>query len=204
MKYKNKYTGAILEAFQYDGDMQNSDGEYYVPEWAVEALKTGKLYYADMDAGGMPPLCVKHELEDCYLLVMAGDYVVKFEDGRIRPFSAKDFEKVYEAVLEEQCQGGLDQSERLTVDADFALAPIHVLDANFAQPAEIKGNFLEITKKYAAFHAEKVDEIILKEAAKLAAELGIDCTIVIDESRLKRVLELGVAAFCEEKGENNG
>ena len=102
MKYRNKYTGAVLEAFQYDGDMQNSDGEYYVPEWAVEALKTGKLYYADMDAGGMPPLCVKHELVDCDLLVVAGDYVVKFEDGRIRAFQPKVFEKVWEPMKEEQ------------------------------------------------------------------------------------------------------
>ena len=68
MKYRNKYTGEVLEAFQYDGDMQNSDGEYYVPEWAVEALKTGKLCYVNMDAGGMPPLCLKTEEEDDFMI----------------------------------------------------------------------------------------------------------------------------------------
>lgn len=102
MKYRNKYTGAVLEAFQYDGDMQNSDGEYYVPEWAVEALKTGKLYYANMDAGGMPPLCVNHEAGLYALLVVAGDYVMKFEDGRIRALPPGVFENVYEPMTKEQ------------------------------------------------------------------------------------------------------
>ena len=90
MKYRNKYTEAVLEAFQYDGDMQNSDGEYYVPEWAVEALKTGKLYYADMDAGGMPPLCLKTKEEYDYM-ILVGNYVVKNEDGTLDTFCAECF-----------------------------------------------------------------------------------------------------------------
>lgn len=203
MKYRNKYTGAVLEAFQYDGDMQNSDGEYYVPEWAVEALKTGKLYYANMDAGGMPPLCVKHELVDCYLLVVAGDYVVKFEDGRIRPFAAKVFEEIYEIVKDEKTTDSLDQDEEKIYYYDFSPAPVYVLDAQFANSAEINGDFLAITKKFAAFKFETADAIILQEVAKVATEMGIDCAIVIDESRLKKVVELGVQAFYAKEGEGN-
>lgn len=204
MKVRNKYTGQVLEAFQYDGDMQNSEGEYYVPEWAVKALKTGKLYYANMDAGGMPPLCVKHELVDCDLLVVAGDYVVKSEDGRIRPYSAKDFEKIYEIVKDEKAPDNLDQEEEKGYYYDFSPAPVQVLDAQFANSTEIKGDILTITQKFAAFKFETTNAIILEEVAKVATEMGIDCSIVIDESRLKKVLELGLAVFYAEKGENNG
>lgn len=28
-----------IECFKYDGDLKNSDGEYYVPEWAVGGVK---------------------------------------------------------------------------------------------------------------------------------------------------------------------
>lgn len=101
MKFRNKFTGEVLEAFQYDGDMQNSDGEYYVPEWAVEALKTGDLYYADLDAGGMPPLCLKTEEEDDFMIPV-GFYVVKKADGTIDAFWEEFFEFVYQPMEEEQ------------------------------------------------------------------------------------------------------
>lgn len=203
MKVRNKYTGQVLEAFQYDGDMQNSEGEYYVPEWAVEALQEGKLCYANMDVGGMPPLCVKSEL-DFYILVLVDDYVLKFEDGRIRPFSVNDFEKVYEIVKDEKTPDNLDQEEEKGYYYDFSPAPVHVLDAQFANSTEIKGDILTITQKFAAFKFETTNAIILEEVAKVATEMGIDCSIVIDESRLKKVLELGLAVFYAEKGENNG
>lgn len=203
MKVRNKYTGQVLEAFQYDGDMQNSEGEYYVPEWAVKALQEGKLCYANMDVGGMPPLCVKSEL-DFYILVLVDDYVLKFEDGRIRPFSVNDFEKVYEIVKDEKTPDNLDQEEEKVYYYDFSPAPVHVLDAQFANSTEIKGDILTITQKFAAFKFETTNAIILEEVAKVATEMGIDCSIVIDESRLQKVLELGLAVFYAEKGENNG
>lgn len=202
MKVRNKYTGEVLEAFQYDGDMQNSDGEYYVPEWAVEALQEGKLFYANIDVGGMPPLCVKSELDYC-ILVLVDDYVLKFADGRIRPFAAKAFEEIYEIVKDEKTTDSLDQDEEKIYYYDFSPAPVHVLDAQFANSAEIKGDFLAITKKFAAFKFETADSIILQEVAKVATEMGIDCAIVIDESRLKKVLELGVQAFYAKEGEGN-
>jgi len=42
-KYRKK--PVVIEAFKYDGDLMTSDGQYYVPSWAVSAYKAGVLYY---------------------------------------------------------------------------------------------------------------------------------------------------------------
>lgn len=42
-KYRKK--PVEIEAFQFDGDMKYSNGEYYVSEWAVKAYKEGTLFY---------------------------------------------------------------------------------------------------------------------------------------------------------------
>mgnify|MGYP000957139957 CR=1 FL=1 len=42
MKYRKK--PIIIEAFQYDGDLMNKHGEYYVPQWAINAFYIGKRY----------------------------------------------------------------------------------------------------------------------------------------------------------------
>ena len=31
-----------IECFKYDGDLKNSDGKFYVPEWGAEQ---GKMYF---------------------------------------------------------------------------------------------------------------------------------------------------------------
>lgn len=46
MLYKRKTPS--IEAFQYDGDFKDSDGNYYVPNWATEALDMGVLFYKDL------------------------------------------------------------------------------------------------------------------------------------------------------------
>ena len=42
MKYRKK--PVVIEAFQYDGDLKNSDGEYRVPDWAIEAFESGVIH----------------------------------------------------------------------------------------------------------------------------------------------------------------
>ena len=39
----------VVSAFQYDGDLMNSEGTYYVPQWAQEAYLQGVLHYVDQD-----------------------------------------------------------------------------------------------------------------------------------------------------------
>ena len=53
-KYRRK--SKEIEAFQYDGDFMNSSGEYYVPGWAVEALKNGILYYDSQNENDPPSI----------------------------------------------------------------------------------------------------------------------------------------------------
>lgn len=73
------------------------------------------------------------------------------------------------------------------VDDGFLPSPIHVLQ-----------------NKFSVVCYENVDEIILNEAARLAAESDLDFSIVIDEGRMKEVLELGLKAFWEKEVKNNG
>lgn len=40
MKYKKK--PVVIEAFQYDGDLIGSNGQYYVPEWAKKHMRTAQ------------------------------------------------------------------------------------------------------------------------------------------------------------------
>lgn len=35
----------IVKAFQYDGDLKNREGDYYVPQWAIDAEGNGRLCY---------------------------------------------------------------------------------------------------------------------------------------------------------------
>ena len=43
-KYRKK--PVVIEAFQYDGDLKDCDGNWYVPNWAVEAYEKGIMHYA--------------------------------------------------------------------------------------------------------------------------------------------------------------
>lgn len=37
MKYRKR--PVVIEAFQFDGDFMDSNGNYYVPEWAASARR---------------------------------------------------------------------------------------------------------------------------------------------------------------------
>ncbi len=81
----------IVEAFQYDGDLKGSDGKYYVPEWAVQALGDGTLFYQ-----GQGELFVKTLEGDMHVSV--GDYVIKEVNGELYPCKPDVFDKTYEPV----------------------------------------------------------------------------------------------------------
>lgn len=86
MKFKKK----SIEAFKYDGDLINSDGKWYVPEWAVKAFNEGVMYYDSMT----------DEDEPCELFintsegrrhVSLGDYVIKGENDELFACNADIF-----------------------------------------------------------------------------------------------------------------
>lgn len=94
-KYRKK--PVEIEAFQYDGDLKGSDGEYYVPEWAVKAFENGTLMYTSFSPSQIPcGLCVRTLEGDMY--AKAGDYIIKGVNGELYPCKPDIFEKTYEKV----------------------------------------------------------------------------------------------------------
>lgn len=87
-KYRKK--PIEIDAFCYDGDLKNSDGEYYVPDWAVIAFETGVLFYDDTE------LYVK-TLEG-NMKADVGDYIIKGVKGELYPCKPDIFKQTYDEV----------------------------------------------------------------------------------------------------------
>ena len=85
MKYKKK--PIVIEAFKYDGDFTDSNGNIYVPEWMAEAP------YIFRGAGELYIETLEGEMH-----VSVGDYVIKGVQGEIYPCKPDIFEETYEVV----------------------------------------------------------------------------------------------------------
>lgn len=98
MKYRKK--PVEIEAFQYDGDLMNSKGEYYVPKWAVEAYEKGIMFYGcgmgDTEEEYIEELFIE-TLEGTHH-VSVGDYVIQGIKGELYPCKPDIFEATYEAI----------------------------------------------------------------------------------------------------------
>ena len=92
MKYRRK--PVEIEAFQFDGDMITSDGKYYVPEWAVNALNNKVLFFED--DGELYLRCKDGYIEHVYV----GDYIILDVRGVLFVYEPDVFEKMYELVEE--------------------------------------------------------------------------------------------------------
>lgn len=92
MKYRRK--PVEIEAFQFDGDMITSDGKYYVPEWAVNALNNKVLFFED--DGELYVRCEDGYIEHVYV----GDYIILDVRGVLFVYEPNVFEKIYELVEE--------------------------------------------------------------------------------------------------------
>ena len=93
MKYRKR--PVEIEAFKYDGDLMYSNGNYYVPEWAVEAFENEILFYND--SGYIPNELFIKTLEG-NMHVSVGDYIIKGVQGELYPCKPDVFEETYEAV----------------------------------------------------------------------------------------------------------
>ena len=91
MKYQKK--PVIVEAFKFDGDLKNSKGEWYVPEWAVKAFENGIMFYGK-DAPW--ELYIK-TLEGVHH-VSVGDYVIQGVKGELYPCKPDIFGETYVEV----------------------------------------------------------------------------------------------------------
>ena len=87
----------VVDAFQYNGDMMFSNGEYYVPQWAVEAEEKGTLYYGKYN--GVPgELFIKQG--DIIEHVALDDYVVRTANGALGVCDPVTFEASFEPIEE--------------------------------------------------------------------------------------------------------
>ena len=93
MRYRKK--PVVIEAFQYDGDLIGSNGQYYVPEWAKKAYEDGAIYYGELD--GHPGELFIKTLEGVHH-ASVGDYIIQGVNGELYPCKPDIFEKTYEAA----------------------------------------------------------------------------------------------------------
>lgn len=98
MKFRKK--PVVIEAFQYDGDLKDREGKYYVPDWAVKAFKEGTMYYIipRTKPSDAPELYIKTLEGDHHVSI--GDYVIQGVNGELYPCKPDIFEKTYEEVFE--------------------------------------------------------------------------------------------------------
>lgn len=78
-----------IECFKYDGDLKNSDGKFYVPDWAEKAYKDGVIYFKDQGEMYIKTLEGDHHAS-------VGDYVIKGVNGELYPCKPDIFEKTYD------------------------------------------------------------------------------------------------------------
>lgn len=99
MKYRKK--PVVIEAFQYDGDLMNSRGEFYVPQWAIEAHLNGTLFFCSK-RDSLPPFSLFVKTREGDMEVSVHDYVIKGVMGKIYPCKPNIFEMTYELVKKEK------------------------------------------------------------------------------------------------------
>lgn len=95
MKYRKK--PVVIEAFQYDGDLENKDG-FYVPKWAESALKNNVMFFGSEEDG--PPCELYIRTLEGVVHVSVGDFVIKGVQGELYPCKPEIFAQTYEEVHE--------------------------------------------------------------------------------------------------------
>ena len=93
---KYRKNSVVIEAFQYDGDLKGRDGNWYVPDWAVEAYEKGVMHYGS-ESCDVPPCELFIETLEGIHHVLVGDYVIQGVSGELYPCKPDIFEKTYEA-----------------------------------------------------------------------------------------------------------
>lgn len=104
MKYKKK--PVVVDAYQYNGDIRNADGDIYIPYWMIEAFDNGILNY-DFPHG-IRQLYVK--TLSGILNIEVGDYIIKGINGELYVCKPDIFEETYDAYDEHEvckvCKSG--------------------------------------------------------------------------------------------------
>lgn len=78
-----------IECFKFDGDLKNSDGKFYVPEWAQKAYEDGTIFFKDQGEMYIKTLEGDHHAS-------VGDYIIRGVNGELYPCKPDIFEKTYD------------------------------------------------------------------------------------------------------------
>lgn len=95
MRYRKK--PVEVEAFKFDGNLMDPNGNYYVPDWAIKAFKKGNMYFGN-GAFNRPPYGLFINTLEGTHHVSVGDYVIKGIKGELYPCKPDIFTDTYEEV----------------------------------------------------------------------------------------------------------
>ena len=117
----------VIEYFEWDGDLMNRDGQYYVPDWAVEALNNGVIFFE-----GQGELYIK-TLEGDHL-ANVGDFIIQGVKGELYPCRADIFAMTYEpvetspAASSDACDCGHERERHFMENSTISPTSIDVCD----------------------------------------------------------------------------
>lgn len=104
-----------IEFFIYDGDLKNSDGMFYVPEWAQKAYEDGTIFFKDQGEMYIKTLEGDHHAS-------VGDIIIRGVNGELYPCKPDIFEKTYNILTEEANATAQDHIDtEFTHDFSWAL-----------------------------------------------------------------------------------
>ena len=99
MQYRKK--PVVVDAFQYNGNLRNLDGEYHIPIWVAAAFMAGIIHYGyDIKDADEAELKLYIDTLEGAHHVSAGDYIIREVNGELYPCKPDIFEKTYEKVEE--------------------------------------------------------------------------------------------------------
>lgn len=110
MKYRKK--PIVVEAFKWTGGPDQTED----PEWVVEKIKDGTVYFSSMD-GYACVLCIK-TLEGT-MTAIPGDYIIKGLRGELYPCKPDIFDASYESAETECPTIEPPQDERAADECDY-------------------------------------------------------------------------------------
>lgn len=116
MRYKSKDTNEIVDAFQYDGDLKDRNGKYYIPDWAIDAFIDGGLHY---------------EKDELYLkshIVNVGDYLVE-RCSDIFVSSQRYFEENYILLGNSDGFPSIDADAEMVGDEEIPCCVVDIMTA---------------------------------------------------------------------------
>lgn len=96
-KYEKKMMQ--FEAFRYDGDLIDSNGKYYVPEWAQEAHKKGILFFNSPEVGDAACELYTRHPDGEVVHIPVNYYIIRWSDTELYPCDPNLFEASYKSAL---------------------------------------------------------------------------------------------------------